>query len=151
MTESKPDAEALETTDAVAARKYVLSILLFIAIGGALGAVSRWTIGAWVQHWLGRAFPFGTLAVNLLGCFAYGVVHHVGETTDAIPDAWRAGIAVGVLGALTTFSTFSFETVQRLEDGQVFVAVLNVVTNVVLCLLAMWAGLSFTRLLLSGG
>jgi len=121
--------------------------LLAVAVGGAAGAVARYALSGWVAH-LAREgpFPYGTLAVNALGSLALGFV--MGATTAGRlalgPDA-RAALTVGVLGAFTTFSTFSYETVQAARLGDLRVAAVNVAASLALGLAACWLGLRLGR------
>jgi len=96
---------------------------------------------------LGEGFPYGTLAVNILGCFLLGAVQQVGETTDFLSQETRIMLTIGFLGALTTFSTFGYETFRQLEDGRLTVVLGNVGAQLILGLLAVWAGLTLIRVL----
>jgi CrcB protein len=114
---------------------------LAIAIGGAIGACLRFALSEWMLHLFGRAFPFGTLLVNILGSFVIGLLYGLLITEQIAPNPWRIFVGIGVLGAFTTFSTFSMDTVLLLQQGDWFKAVANVVLNVVLCLTLAWLGL----------
>ena len=114
--------------------------LLIIAGGGAIGAVLRFLLSGWVYNQLGRDFPYGTLAVNLLGSLLMGLCFVLFLERLTLGAEWRALIMVGLLGAFTTFSTFSIETLNLLEDGELFKAVTNVLLSVVLCVAAAWLG-----------
>jgi CrcB protein len=114
---------------------------LAIAIGGAIGACLRFAISEWMLHLFGRAFPFGTLLVNILGSFVIGLLYGLLITEQIAPNPWRIFVGIGVLGAFTTFSTFSMDTVLLLQQGDWLKAVVNVVLNVVLCLTLAWLGL----------
>lgn len=114
---------------------------LAIAIGGACGACLRFALSEWMLHLFGRAFPFGTLLVNILGSFVIGLLYGLLITEQISPNPWRIFIGIGVLGAFTTFSTFSMDTVLLLQQGDWLKAVVNVVLNVVLCLTLAWLGL----------
>lgn len=107
---------------------------LWIAGGGAIGAYFRFQISAWFADWFGKAFPYGTLFVNVVGSFIMGLI--VGAikmgAVPAIP--WHDFIAEGFLGALTTFSTFSMDTFAAFRDGKPGEAIFNVILNMVLCL-----------------
>ena len=94
-----------------------MSLLLFVAVGGALGAVARYGLSGWVQSLAGGTFPWGTLVVNVLGCFLLGFAFRVLQLS-ALSPAVRGAVTVGFLGAFTTFSTFGLETVGLLQDGR---------------------------------
>lgn len=114
---------------------------LAIAVGGAMGACLRFALSEWMLHLFGRAFPFGTLLVNILGSFVIGLLYGLLLTEQISPNPWRIFIGIGVLGAFTTFSTFSMDTVLLLQQGDWLKAVANVVLNLVLCLTLAWLGL----------
>lgn len=103
--------------------------LLWIAFGGALGALARYALTEAMQKWLGSGFAWGTLSVNLLGCFLIGLAFHAMSSVGALPHEVRFLAVVGFLGAFTTFSTFSLETVNFLRDGQFTVAAGYVLTS----------------------
>ncbi|VAW49048.1 Fluoride ion transporter CrcB [hydrothermal vent metagenome] len=120
-----------------------------IAAGGALGAVARFAMSHQVYQWFGREFAWGTLSVNVLGSFVMGlVVVLLVDKLDASPE-WRAFIMVGFLGAFTTFSTFSFETMQYIQIGEFNKALLNMAVSLITCLLAVWGGLLLGRYFLT--
>ena len=119
--------------------------ILLIGGFGAAGAISRYFVTMLAVHWFGTAFPVGTLAVNVVGCFLLGMLFHVAQTTELVPDVWLHGIGVGFLGGLTTFSTFGYETYARLESSLWRAAAANVLLNLVLGLLAVWAGISIAK------
>jgi CrcB protein len=118
---------------------------LAIAAGGAAGAVSRWLLASGVHRWLGREFPWGTLAVNVSGSFAMGLVALLLVERLALGPAWRAGILVGFLGAFTTFSTFALETVELAGEGAGGRAAANILLSVAACLAAALAGMHVAR------
>jgi CrcB protein len=122
--------------------------MLLVALGGALGAVMRYAVSGWVQA-LSRdpTFPLGTLAVNVLGCFVIGgLAWLAGERNLLAPDT-RLLVQVGFLGAFTTFSSFSNETLALLRGGEGLRALLNVGANNLLCLLATGLGYGLPGLL----
>lgn len=118
--------------------------LLLIGIGGALGAISRYGLSSLVYGITGREFPWGTLVVNLLGSFCIGLLSVWLIERLASTDL-RALLIVGFLGALTTFSTFSIETLALLEEGALTRAFANVLTSVIVCVAAAWAGVLIAR------
>lgn len=119
--------------------------LLAIAGGGALGAVLRYGMSNAIYRVLGRDFPYGTLAVNVLGSLLMGFLVVVLLERVAVSDEWRAALLVGLLGAFTTFSTFSLETLTLFESGEPMKAIANIVLSVSFCLAATWLGLSLGR------
>lgn len=127
-----------------------MEALLWVTAGGALGSAARYLLSGWVLQWLGPSFAWGTLAVNLLGCFLIGVLMHVGLTTEAFSPAVRLGLTTGVLGGFTTFSTFSFETLRYWQEGALWLAGWNVAVSVCGCLVACFLGLVAGRALAGG-
>ena len=119
--------------------------LFAIAVGGAVGAIMRFAMSNGVYKLFGRDFPYGTLAVNVLGSLFIGVLFILLIEKLAVAAEWRAGLLVGLLGAFTTFSTFSLETFTLMENGAFIKAGLNVFLSVVLCLAATWLGISLGR------
>ena len=124
--------------------------ILYLAIAGALGAVSRFLLSGAAYRLLGSGFPYGTLCVNIIGSFLIGLVMQIGLNTDIIPQSLRTVITVGFLGAFTTFSTFSFETLNYIQDGVWGMALLNIAVNVIVCLLAVFAGIIIGKLAFGG-
>lgn len=128
--------------------------LFAVALGGACGAVVRFLMSSGFYQWLGRDFPYGTLAVNVVGSFLIGLLTEaliLQRITFGLE--YRAAILVGFIGAFTTFSTFSLETLYLMEQGNLTKAALNVVISVGGCLFAVWLGLLVGRTLFlySGG
>lgn len=121
--------------------------ILAIAAGGAFGALMRYWVSVSAARWLGVGFPYGTLLCNVLGSFLMGISFVLLIDRLDVPIAARALITVGALGAFTTFSTFSIETLNLVEDGEVLKAVSNVGASVVLCLAGCWAGVVLGRLI----
>jgi CrcB protein len=102
-------------------------------------------MSGWVYALMGRGFPYGTFAVNIFGAFFIGLVMEFSMRSTMISQNLRIGLAIGFLGGLTTFSTFSFETFKLLEDGQFVVALANVLLSVTVCLLFTWIGIIAAR------
>lgn len=121
--------------------------LAAIAAGGALGALARYAVSYLVSQRLGPAFPLGTLAINVAGCWLLGLVAELAEGT-LIDPALRSFLTVGFLGAFTTFSTFSLETINLLQDGEAGLALLNVAASVAAGLASCWLGMLAARLLM---
>ncbi|MEA1990119.1 MAG: fluoride efflux transporter CrcB [Pseudomonadota bacterium] len=116
-----------------------------IAMGGALGATARFAMSHQVYQWFGREFAWGTLSVNVLGSFVMGLIAVLFVDKLALSTEWRAFIMVGFLGAFTTFSTFSYETMQYIEVGEINKAFINIAVSVVTCLVAVWIGMLAAR------
>ncbi|WP_456426304.1 fluoride efflux transporter CrcB [Desulfurobacterium sp.] len=114
-------------------------IFLYVGIGGFLGAISRFLIAGFVQKLTGSTFPFGTLTVNVLGSFIIGILAMLFK--DIITPEWKGLFITGFLGALTTFSSFSYETVALIQDGLVLQGIMNIALNVFLCLTATVTGM----------
>ncbi len=123
---------------------------MLIGLFGAAGAVARYACSGWALRILGTGFPYGTLVVNVLGCFLLGLLTRYGQASTAIPDHWRTGLQIGLLGAFTTFSTFGYETLMQLENGDWRGAMLNVAANVLVGLAAVWLGVYVARFLIGG-
>jgi CrcB protein len=115
--------------------------VIFVALGGALGSVSRYLLATWTQT-LSRSidFPYGTLTVNLIGCFLIGVLSQLAETRGAFTAESRAFIFIGILGGFTTFSSFGNETINLFRDGEMLNALVNIGANVIVGLLLVWLG-----------
>jgi CrcB protein len=119
--------------------------LIAIAIGGAVGAVLRFTLSTSVHRVMGKDFPYGTLTVNVLGSLLMGFFFIMLVERQISSIELRSGILFGVLGAFTTFSSFSFETLALLESGDWGKALINVFVSISCCLLATWIGLGIGR------
>lgn len=118
---------------------------LAIALGGAVGAVMRYWVSTAVYAWLGRGFPWGTLVVNVAGSLAMGFLYILLlERLTAGPEL-RALLLIGFLGAFTTFSTFSIETFNLIEQAEIGKALLNMAVSIIACVLAAWAGVILGR------
>ena len=114
--------------------------LLLVAAGGAFGSVARYALSTFVLRATGSLFPFGTFVVNVIGCFVFGVIAGAAEHRVALAPDLRAFLLIGVIGGFTTFSSYAFESVTLIRDGQFGAAALNVVGQVVTGLLALWIG-----------
>ena len=118
-----------------------ITTVIYVALGGALGSVLRYLLAAWTQS-LSRSidFPYGTLAVNLVGCFIIGFLSQLAEARGAFTSESRVFIFVGILGGFTTFSSFGNETMNLLRDGETVNALANVGANVIVGLILVWLG-----------
>jgi CrcB protein len=127
-------------------------LLIAIAAGGAVGAVGRHVISFFVSQKLGPFFPWGTLVANVLGCFLIGTVFELSERINLGPNA-RAMISIGLIGALTTFSTFAIETINLIREREWAPALLNISISIVAGLGACALGMLAVRLVthLHGG
>ena len=134
-----------------------MKALLLVALGGAVGALLRWGVAIGVESLVTRSrtpltdmvdgarFPWGILAVNLLGCLAIGLLYGLAESRDWLSNATRWLVLVGFLGSFTTFSTFSWNSFEMMREGQFLLALGNVLASVVGGLALVWAGYSLTR------
>lgn len=117
-----------------------------VAVGGAIGSVARYLVGLGCVALWGERFPLGTLLVNVAGCFVIGLfMHEAWAPATRSASVWHGALTVGVLGGLTTFSTFGYQTIRHVELGEPVLALLNVGLNLVLGLGAVIAGLMLSR------
>ena len=122
-----------------------MQVVILIAFFGALGCLTRYVLSGWVYRALGGVFPTGTLVVNIVGAFCIGLIMEFSLRSALIPPSLRIGLTIGFLGGLTTFSTFSYETFRLLEDGELVIALANVLLSVVACLVFTWLGILTAR------
>ncbi len=122
-----------------------MSQVIAIAGGGAIGALLRFWLSSGVYQLLGRGFPWGTLFVNVLGSFLMGLLFVLFLERGLVSSEVRAAVLVGLLGSLTTFSTFSMETLTLIEQADYLKALLNLLSSLLICLLACWLGLFLGR------
>lgn len=121
-----------------------------VGLGGFLGAVSRFLLADLVQGAAGNRFPYGTLAVNVVGCAVIGAVTALAETRGGLSDGLRLFLVVGLLGGFTTFSAFGNETLALLRAGEGGPAAANILANVLLAIGAVWVGRLVAQTVVSG-
>ena len=120
---------------------------IFIAVAGLLGTLARYWLSGVVARQYGETFPWGTMAVNLVGCFLAGAVFYLADERFLLSPTLRTIILIGFLGGLTTFSSYGLQTFTLLRDGELAIAMLNVVGSNVLGLLMVWTGYVVCRAL----
>jgi fluoride exporter len=115
-------------------------IVLLIAFGAA-GTLARYGLDGWIQYRVGARFPAGTLVINLIGCLLLGVIGEFSLNHISVPPDWRIGLTIGLMGGFTTFSTFGWDTVRMLNDGEWLKAVVYVGASVLGGIICMIAGM----------
>ena len=118
-----------------------VTLYAFIALGGACGASLRFYFSQLILDWLGKGFPFATLAVNISGSLIMGSLYGLIENGVIEVSVYRTLIGIGFLGAFTTFSTFSLDTLLLIQQGELFKGMINILLNVSLCICAAGIGL----------
>jgi CrcB protein len=113
--------------------------LIVVGLGGCVGAISRYLVAGWVQNLTNSHFPFGTLMVNSIGSFVIGLLAGISQHA-VIPPQMRLFLFIGLIGAFTTFSTFSYETMMLLRSGVTWEAFLNIIVSLILGLLLVYLG-----------
>lgn len=117
-----------------------------VGIGGFLGAIARYVVAVYIAGRYGVRFPYGTFVINMSGCFLIGfIVTLLARTTAS--QYWRYLIPIGFIGAYTTFSTFEYETLRAIQEGQFATGLLNVALSVVIGFIAVWAGAAIGRVI----
>lgn len=119
--------------------------LMMIALGGSLGAVSRFLLGNAVSKAIGSALPYGTFVINVIGCFAMGLLMTLIVDREMLPAAWRLFLCVGFLGGFTTFSSFGYEALMMLTEGRLLAVLAYVGGSVALGLVAAGLGVLCAR------
>lgn len=121
--------------------------IFWICLGGAAGTAARYLLSGWLSQTLGAGFPYGTLAVNVLGSFLLGLIMPVALLTDALSPTARLALTTGLMGGFTTYSSFNYETLQLFQENAWFLGLVNVGATVLGCLLAGALGIFCGRLL----
>ncbi len=121
--------------------------VLMVGFGGFIGAALRYATGLLVGRFsMGSPFPYGTFVVNILGCLLIGFLAGVTDARELFNEATRAFVFTGMLGAFTTFSTFSYETMGLFQSGQTSPALTNLGLQIILGLFAVWGGIQLAKL-----
>ena len=113
---------------------------LLVFIGGGIGSVFRYMMSGWVYAAFGSNFPYGTLAVNVLGSFVIGFFLTLAEDRFLITSDMRIFVAIGIVGGFTTFSTFSYETFKLFKNGSFLIGGINIAVSLTFALFALWIG-----------
>ena len=122
-----------------------MKIILSIGLGSCLGGISRYFLSQFIQNKFLSTYPFGTMAVNIIGCFLIGIIFGLSERGN-FTMLWRLFLVTGFLGGFTTFSSFSNETVALLRDGQLWHAFSYIICSVAIGLIATFSGISLIKL-----
>lgn len=122
-----------------------METILFIAIGGGIGSVTRYLTSVWAAGKFGVGFPYGTLLVNVVGCYLIGLFMVLSTERFVLSTHWRLLITSGFLGGLTTFSSFSYETLKLVEESSFLPAIQNIAANLFTGLAATWFGIISAR------
>ena len=132
---------------AVVIGKMIRMNVLLVFVGGGIGATARYGLQGLIYRYSGAAFPYGTLAVNVLGCLVIGFLMSIFEGRIVINQSVRLFLAIGILGGFTTFSSFSYETMMLLREGSYGAGMVNIFGTMVSCLAATWLGMLMGKLL----
>ena len=122
--------------------------MLLVALGGAIGTALRYLTALLAARWWGTEFPYGTLIVNLVGAFIIGLVGQIGTESVLVPESTRLFLTTGVMGGMTTYSAFSYETVRLMEANAWYHAWINVAVTTIACLSLCYLGIVAGRLIL---
>lgn len=121
--------------------------IILIFLGGGIGAVARYALQGFVHRYSGSSFPLGTLAVNVLGCLLIGYLMIALEERFLVNPTLRIFLIIGILGGFTTFSSFSYETIALLRDGELLFGVINILASLIVCLSATFIGMTVAKLI----
>lgn len=127
--------------------RLLIEEIFYVGAGGFLGANARYWLGGWISDRYGAVFPYATLVINITGSFILGLFITLITERYIAPPALRLAVAIGFVGAYTTFSTFEYETLALLRSGSLLRALLNVVLSVVAGFIAVWLGARLARFL----
>ena len=119
--------------------------IILVGVGGFLGSVFRYLVTILVARQFTTSFPLGTLTVNIVGCFLIGILFALSEKGNLLTPEWRIFLTTGFCGGFTTFSTFSYESIRLLQDGEILYLSLNVIVSVVIGFASTYLGMFFIR------
>lgn len=119
--------------------------IMMVAVGGSIGATTRYLVSTWAADKFGTNFPYGTLIVNVVGCFIIGAFMTLATERMIVSPYWRLLITVGFVGGLTTFSSYSYETLKLLQEADIMMAMSNLLANLILGFFGTWLGISAAR------
>jgi CrcB protein len=122
---------------------------LMVGIGGCLGSILRFWLGSYIGNKMGTRFPYGTFVINITGSFLIGLVFALLTVKTEWSPNWRYLIPIGFIGGYTTFSSFEFETLRTMQDGQIGLGLLYVAASVVVGFVAVWGGMIAGRAMVS--
>lgn len=121
--------------------------IVLVFLGGGIGAAARYWLSGIVYQKMNTDFPYGTLTVNAIGCLLIGILMTAMEERFLAQPSLRVFLTIGILGGFTTFSSFSFETIALLRDGEILYALVNIFTSIFVCLFGTWVGMQIGKLL----
>lgn len=121
--------------------------IVLVFLGGGIGAAARYWLSGIVYQKMNTDFPYGTLTVNAIGCLLIGILMTAMEERFLAQPSLRVFLTIGILGGFTTFSSFSFETIALLRDGEILYALVNIFTSLFVCLFGTWVGMQIGKLL----
>ena len=121
--------------------------LLLVGLGGFAGTVARYWLSGVIARRYGETFPYGTLVVNALGCFVIGFLFYLFYDRALTTPTSRTVVLIGLIGGFTTFSSYGLQTFTLLRDGEMFLALTNIVASNVLCLVLVWLGYSLAKVI----
>jgi CrcB protein len=119
--------------------------VILVGMGSLLGGIFRFLVGNFFAQKFFTAFPLGTLAVNLIGCFLIGICFGLSERGNVLSPEWRIFLTTGFCGGFTTFSTFSYESIRLIEDGELLFVLLNVAISVIVGFIATYLGILLVK------
>jgi fluoride exporter len=122
-------------------------IIFYVAAGSSIGGVARYLSQQFVQKYFPSSFPWGTLSVNVIGCFLIGIIYALAEKGEVMSPEMRILLATGFCGGFTTFSSFAYENIKLIQDGEYFYTLLYIVASVIVGILAVYLGALLTKLI----